>query len=103
MDILSTPLTLLIITSIFMLIVIMGLFNPTPEKQPFTFLKAIGQAVLDVIKAVAKLGASILGLFAESAKTDNDDANIAPSGGVLNYRTGKLDDGTDPNGWYEKD
>ena len=24
-------------------------------------------------------------------------------GGVLNYRTGELDDGTDPYGWYEND
>ena len=23
--------------------------------------------------------------------------------GVFNYRTGKLDDGTDPYGWYEDD
>ena len=23
--------------------------------------------------------------------------------GVLNYRTGKIDDGTDPYGWYEDD
>ena len=27
----------------------------------------------------------------------------AVRGGALNYRTGKLDDGTDAAGWYEKD
>jgi hypothetical protein len=49
--------------------------------------------------------ASIVGLLAESAKiSDTDDAtNQAARGGVLNYRTGKLDDGTDATGWYEKD
>ena len=26
---------------------------------------------------------------------------IAPSGGVYNYRIGNLDDGTDAIGWYE--
>ena len=27
---------------------------------------------------------------------------IGPSGGVYNYRTEELDDGTDPRGWYGK-
>jgi len=46
-----------------------------------------------------------LGLLAHSAKTKKfgKESDIAPSGGVLNYRSGKLDDGTDPVGWYEKD
>ena len=55
--------------------------------------------------ALARFMASIIGLLAESAKTsDTDDAtNQAARGGVLNYRTGKPDDGTDAAGWYEKD
>lgn len=30
------------------------------------------------------------------------DQLIGPSGGVYNYRTEELDDGTDPRGWYGK-
>ncbi len=43
-------------------------------------------------------------LMTGSASPSNDefkDKNM--SGGILNYRTGNLDDGTDPYGWYEHD
>ncbi len=39
-----------------------------------------------------------------TSQSDEDDLSEgAFRGGVLNYRTGKLDDGTDPYGWYEED
>ena len=39
-----------------------------------------------------------------TSQSDKDDLSEgAFRGGVLNYRTGKLDDGTDPYGWYEED
>ena len=43
--------------------------------------------------------------LAASARTthDSDVVDSSVIGGVLNYRTGKLDDGTDPYGWYERD
>jgi hypothetical protein len=43
--------------------------------------------------------------LADNAQTSaaNDQLSSAIRGGVLNYRTGKLDDGTDPYGWYERD
>ena len=46
-----------------------------------------------------------VGFFAACARTTyaDDVLNSSIRGGVLNYRTGKLDDGTDPYGWYEKD
>ena len=105
MDILTTPLTLIIIANIFMLIVFMGLLNPGREKQLLTFLKATGRTALDIIKAMTKLGTGILGLFAESAKTvdSNETSDNSVSGGSFNYHTEKFDDGTDPVGWYERD
>lgn len=47
----------------------------------------------------------VIGLLAASAQTSpaNDELNSSIRGGELNYRTGKLDDGTDPVGWYERD
>jgi hypothetical protein len=44
-------------------------------------------------------------LLAAGAKTESaeDELNSSIRGGIINYRTGKLDDGTDPTGWYEKD
>ena len=46
-----------------------------------------------------------VGFLVDSTKTSdsNEATGNAASGGILNYRTGKLDDGTDPVGWYEKD
>lgn len=57
------------------------------------------------IRILLKITLNTISLLASSAKTsDSNDASAnAARGGVLNYRTGKLDDGTDPVGWYEKD
>jgi hypothetical protein len=58
-----------------------------------------------LIVAFTRFMASCVGLLAEGAKVPdtNDATNHAVRGGILNYRTGKLDDGTDPYGWYEND
>lgn len=52
-----------------------------------------------------RLIGSIVGFLAASAQTApaKDELNSSIRGGVLNYRTSKLDDGTDPHGWYERD
>jgi hypothetical protein len=54
---------------------------------------------------LVKITLSTISLLASSAKTSgaNEASANATLGGMLNYRTGKLDDGTDPTGWYEKD
>jgi hypothetical protein len=48
---------------------------------------------------------SLVGFLAYTTKTSNSNeaTENAASGGVLNFRTGKLDDGTDPVGWYDRD
>ncbi len=67
--------------------------------------RRIFRAGLTLATALTRFVASLVGLLAESTKVPdtNDATNHAVRGGVLNYRTGKLDDGTDPYGWYEKD
>ena len=62
-------------------------------------------SLIKAIRLLLRFLSGALGLLASSAKTsDTDEAtNQAARGGVLNYRTGKLDDGTDAAGWYEKD
>ena len=53
---------------------------------------------------LVKILASAVGFLAAAADTskkDIDDITDNYKGGILNYRTGKLDDGTDPIGWYE--
>ena len=69
------------------------------------YFKLIGQVGKVIVSTLGTFVASLIGLLAASAKTSDakETSDVAPSGGVLNYRTGKLDDGTDPVGWYEKD
>lgn len=64
----------------------------------FWALWRIARAFVDLIFR----GLSFLAANAQT-KPAKDELNSAVRGGVLNYRTGKLDDGTDPVGWYERD
>ena len=75
------------------------------KKRVSTLLIQLGLLGMAVFGILIRLIADVISILATSAKTsDPDDASdVAPSGGVFNYRTGKLDDGMDPIGWYEKD
>ena len=75
------------------------------KKRVSTLLIQLGLLGMAVFGILIRLLADVISILATSAKTsDPDDASdVAPSGGVFNYRTGKLDDGMDPIGWYEKD
>ena len=44
-------------------------------------------------------------LFASADIEQNDDRQLHDSdlSGELNHRTGRLDSGTDPYGWYDRD
>ena len=70
-----------------------------------TYLKIISQMGKAIASALTKFVARVIGFLAASAQTSNanEATTNAASGGMLNYRTGKLDDGTDPAGMYEKD
>ena len=69
------------------------------------YLRGLSFAARGIIVAMSKLVIGFVGFLAASAKTAgaNEATTNAASGGMLNYRTGKLDDGTDPAGMYEKD
>ena len=66
--------------------------------RSFRFLKALFVLLVKVL-------ASAVGVLASAANTSQESDQHFENlrGGVLNYRTGKLDDGTDPFGWYEDD
>ena len=70
-----------------------------------TYLEIIGQMGKAIANVVTTFTSSVIGLLAASAQTSDTDkaGNTTVQGGILNSRTGKLDDGTDPAGWYEKD
>ena len=63
-------------------------------------VKALFTLMTFVLIGIARL----LSESAKSTETKEEGEHLSDlSGGVLNYRTGKLDDGTDPYGWYEDD
>ena len=68
-------------------------------------LRAGGRVAATIVGAVLSALLAAVRFLAGSAQTSpaNDELNSSIRGGVLNYRTGKLDDGTDPYGWYERD
>ena len=67
----------------------------------------IGQFLLRIssvaIGLVRELISTFLDLLASSEPQGQDDDKLGSSirGGVLNFRTGKFDDGTDPAGIYK--
>jgi hypothetical protein len=63
------------------------------------------KSLFETIRILLRFLSETLGLLAKgtTVRDTNDATNHAVRGGVLNYRTGKLDDGTDPYGWYERD
>ena len=71
------------------------------------YLRGLLFAVSGTIVAMSKLLIGFVGFLASNADTsEEEESDISAGafrGGVLNYRTGKLDDGTDPYGWDEKD
>jgi hypothetical protein len=74
--------------------------------------KALKQLARQAVRATfigTRVGLRLLGrtigLLAASAQTSPADDELSSSirGGVLNHRTGKFDDGTDPAGIYKLD
>lgn len=82
--------------------------NPRRQKQS---IKELYEQVIRIVSTGFHFVVCFLregmGLLAASAGTEPDDesdlSSSALRGGILNYGTGQLDDGTDPAGWYEDD
>ena len=57
------------------------------------------------VELALKLIGGVIGLFASSPQTApaDEELNHSLRGGVMNHRTGRFDDGSDPAGWYERD
>jgi len=69
------------------------------------FFKHLGRVLLTAARLVLRFLAGSVALLASSARTTPADDELSSSirGGVMNHRTGKFDDGSDPAGWYERD
>lgn len=75
------------------------------SKKRRSRLMRMGAVARTIAVSVTELIGHSIRLLAGSAQPApaDDELNSSIRGGVLNYRTGKLDDGTDPVGWYERD
>ena len=69
------------------------------------FFKHLVKTLLAAIRFVMVFLSETVRLLASSARTKpaDDELNNSFRGGVMNHRTGKFDDGSDPAGWYERD
>lgn len=68
-------------------------------------LKRLGGMLAAAVQLGLKFIGGAIGLLASSARTTpaDDELNNSFRGGVMNHRTGKFDEGSDPAGWYERD
>ncbi len=64
-----------------------------------------GMEIGHISYSLARSVRQILRFVADSVETssENKKSDNAAGGGVLNFRTDTLDDGTDPAGWYGDD
>ena len=69
------------------------------------FFKRLVGVLHAVARFVLEFLAGAVELLASGARTTPADDELSSSirGGVMNHRTGKFDDGSDPAGWYERD
>ena len=69
------------------------------------FFNHFSSVLLTTARLVLDLLAGSVALLANSARTtpSNDELSNSVRGGVMNHRTEKFDDGSDPAGWYERD
>lgn len=79
------------------------------QRKAFTVFMACLGGILTgakaIVRATSLLVMGLIGLLAEAATTSEDDADSEDGNliGDYNFRTKKLDNGTDPYGWYEDD
>jgi len=105
MDILMNNTFLLFILGVIFLAFVTYSISIIRKQGTKTYLRQLGRGSVFIFVLLGKFLIKAVGFLVQSAKSNKSgkESDIAPSGGVLNYRTGKLDDGTDPVGWYEKD
>lgn len=82
--------------------------GPASIEEPNTVkrvLKAVGRLTIATIGAGIGALLAAVRFLAGAAETTPADDELSSSvrGGLLNYRTGKFDDGTDPAGIYKPD
>jgi hypothetical protein len=69
------------------------------------FFIRLARVLFAVARLVLEFLAGAVELIASSVRTTpaNDELSNSIRGGIMNHRTGKFDDGSDPAGWYERD
>lgn len=69
------------------------------------FFKHLAGVLLTVARLALRFLVGAVRLLADGARTTPAHDNLSNSirGGIMNHRTGKFDDGSDPAGWYERD
>ena len=112
MDILFNPFTILTVSLIGLLGALLRYSIKAIHRLGVSgYLFQLGRIAKAVTSTLAKITAGLMGFLAADADTSDeilDEENDQPMQdvgliGEYNFRTHRLDAGTDPNGWYEED
>ncbi len=111
MDVLFNKITLFVIA--IMVVTAFLVYSVTAIRRigVVAYFKMIGQVGKAIASSLGAIVASLISFLAASANTSDeilDEQNDQPMQntgliGEYNFRTHKLDEGTDPDGWYEED
>jgi hypothetical protein len=71
-----------------------------PYFKASLYILAAGKFLIALLSTFLTTFLSLISMQDDS-EIETDVSSDSFTGGVLNYRTGKLDDGTDPYGWYD--
>ncbi len=112
MDNLFNPFTILTVSLIGLLVAFLRYSIKAIHRLGVSgYRSQLGRIAKAVTGTLAKITAGLMGFLAASADTSDeildiqDDQSMQDIGiiGEYNFRTHKLDEGTDPDGWYEED
>lgn len=81
-------------------------WHPVSRTERWYLDMNIGKLVFKGTKAAMVFAGQIVGLLVSSAEpeaSDRPQSDGSDRFGDYNFRTGRFDAGTDPNGWYEED
>ncbi len=74
-------------------------------RQMKPYIARVRRTIYRGVICALQILTNVIAILVASARPPSAENELSSPirSGILNYRTGNLDDGTDPYGWYEED